>query len=50
MPYSILQAEDKERTDYSCELYERDRRKGRKELAGLGLGKAGKNQSERPFR
>lgn len=36
MPYSILQAKDRERTECSCELYERDRGKRRKELAELG--------------
>lgn len=42
MPYSILQAKDRERIDCSCELYERDRGKGRKEPAGLQLGESRK--------
>lgn len=45
MPYSILQAKDRERTDCSCELYEKDRGKGRKVLAGLGIGEGRKKIS-----
>lgn len=40
MPYSMLQAKDRERIDCSCEFYEGDKGKGRKELAGLGHGES----------